>query len=176
MACGPDAVVALTGDVWEEFDAHWCGTASLPSEICVDVFDICKKMCVLRGYRGFSFGGQKCYFVKMDTSVERCVEALEEGNTTKVYTVLQGQGWEVFPSAWCTLVDWSLESVDSWNLIPALKKICSLQGFRGLCVHGGSAYFIPAEASAQECREAMVPSSRFGGGHYVVASMAYLRV
>ena len=51
-----------------------------------------------------------------------------------------------------------------------------LQKSRGLCLRGGSTYFIPADASVQDCREAIAPSSRFPGGLYVVANTVYLRV
>ena len=177
MALFPVSAPTPAGDVWEEFQDSWDGAALLSSELPVAAFEICKKICGLQGYRGFSFGGRKAYFIRMDTSMELCVEALEEGSNTSVYTVLQGQaGWETFRGKWCSLVDWTLPSVDSWNLVPVLKKICILQESRGLCLRGGSAYFIPADASVQDCREAIAPSSRFPGGLYVVANIVYLRV
>ena len=91
MAIVPVPAAAPAGDRWEEFQDSWCDAAVLLSELPVAAFEICKKICGLQGYRGFSFGGRKAYFIRMDTSVELCVEALEEGSSPSVYTVWQGQ-------------------------------------------------------------------------------------
>ena len=109
----PVSAAAPAGDVWEEFQDTWCGAALPPSELPVTAFDVCKKICGLRGHRGFTFGGRNAYFLRMDTSLKQSVEGPEEGSNTGVYTVRQGQvGWDTFMGKWCSLVDWTLPSVD----------------------------------------------------------------
>ena len=126
-------------------DPHWIAAA--------------QAACVSKGYKGFSNGGQKIYFIPAAVTSEMCEPVLEKGRSTAVYTYwLSTAGvWECHNRLWCkhacTALPFDFAVLDNDPCVAAAKVLCELKGHRGFSYGGKNIFFIPGEISDSKCEE-----------------------
>ena len=141
----------------------------------LNTFEISKRLCAELGYIGFSFGGQRAYFIDCQRDIEQCIENFEPGWNKRVYTVLRGQGWLTFDQQWCRYADVEDFHVDTSDLVYALKVLCDQIRAPAFCVRGSSAFIVPNDVGEVMAWQSMVVAEETGGDVPLAKPTVYLR-
>ena len=150
---------------WQLYEGSWCNCVDLSSRLQFSAPDdpdwiaAAKAACASMGYKGFSNGGKKIYFIPAAVTREMSEPFLETGRSSAVYTYwLSTAGvWQCHDGLWCihacTSLPFDFAVLGNDPCVAAAKVLCELKGHMGFSYGGTNIFFIPGQISDSQCEE-----------------------